>query len=507
MGGLISKGDLTGAAKAGLLRAHTLISAPVRPSTPAPVTIVNHNEKPADLSGFFSFLKWLLLLAVLGGVVWLFLLWRSGKAKCHAAQQKAQNAKSNCTNLIDGFITQLTTLNALMGPLKTNISAIEFETFQSKLNGIKARMDSAKGQFANRSGLANDPECTGLSSESYAVMTNTFERLYSNLEQVSNDANKLERSLREMGRTRDSAQPAINELTREIELATTTINGETTLKTDGPRATLKRAIDLLELAEEHLMEKRFQAVISACQEGMTLAKKSIQELKGLSSRKRSVQNAISLLDAVDISGILPKVDATILATRQAYGNGAVSDAANIRAAIVAKLSERRSALAAAKSAFTTQNWVDAERQIEVVKKVDADINYKVGRIEDLGPAIIRGQQAAQQAALRAQQEAARRASYSSKSSGHSHSHHTHEDRDLGFGTGMVVGGLTGLAVGASLEREERRSRNRNDDDNGLVFGGESVQSSSSNDEDRGFGGESVQSTSSNDDSGFSSNND
>ena len=76
MGGLIGKGDLTGAAKAGLMRAHALISAPKAAAqivASGPVTIVNHNEKPADLSGGFSFLKWLLAIGVIGAGIWFLL--------------------------------------------------------------------------------------------------------------------------------------------------------------------------------------------------------------------------------------------------------------------------------------------------------------------------------------------------------------------------------------------------------------------------------------------------
>ena len=517
MGGLISKGDLTGAAKAGLIRSHDLISAPA-PKVAAPivasgpVTIVNHNEKPADLSGLWTFMKWLLALGVLAGLGFAAYLYLSSKSKRQAAQQKAQVARGACTNLIEGFAQNSSIFKVLLAPVKPTISATEYAALLSRIEAWEGTADRAKNQFASQSGSANDPESSGLSVNSYDAMTETFERLQSNLERISSEATQIEKTIRGIGLLRDSAQPAIDELGREIEAATRAINAETTLKTDGPRATLKRAIDAVEMAEEKLAEKSFQAVIDACRDGMSLARKATQELKGLATRKRDVENSISRLESNDPSNVLSRVDSIIETTRKNYGDSSVASASGHRSTISQKMTERRLAISSAKSALTLQDWNQAERQIEVAKKATQVINNAVESIEDLGPAVLR-QRRAQEEEERRREEASRRAasrsSYRSQSQV-THVHHHHEDDSPGFGTGALLGGLAGLAVGSSLrDDEDRRDRGwgdsrSSDDDND--FGGSSVQTSRSDDSDSDFGGGSID-TSSNDDNGFSSNND
>lgn len=506
MGGLIAKGDLTGAAKAGLLRAHTLISAPAsKVGNPivasGPVTIVNHNEKPTDLSGFWTLLGRILILGVLiglGFVAYLYLASRSKrKSAQQKAQQKAQLARGVCTNLIDGFTHHLTLFKVLLAPVKPTISATEYAALQSRIEAWEGAADQAKNQFANQSGSANDPESSGLSAEAYETMADTYERLQLSLEQISTEAARIEKTIRNIGRLRDSAQPAINELGREIKSATQAINAETALKVDGPRATLKLAIDALEMAEEKLAEKSFQAVIDTCKEGATLAKESVQDLKKLVTRKRDAEECVSRLESDDLSNVLPRVDAIVEATRKTYGDSSVVAAPNHRSTISQKMTERRLAVKSAKSALTLQDWNQAEYQINVAKKATQVLNSSVGFIEDLGPAILRQRRAKEEEARRKEEAARRASSRSSRRSTPQVSHIVHhhvQDDNPGFGTGVLLGGLGGLALDSALR----------DDDFG--FGGESVQTSRNDDSDRGFGGESIDTPSSNDDNGFSNNN-
>lgn len=489
MGGLLSKGDISGSIKAGLVLTHSLLAAPRAAPVVAsgPVTIVNHNEKPADLSGLWTFMKWLLGIGVLVGIVVFLLKIKAGKDAANAAQQAAQNQKGACDNLILGFGSKVTRIKALLTTVKASMSGTEFEQLQERLKTLEAEIDTAKGQFVSAQGSASDPESSGLSKDQYDAMEDTFSRRLSSLEEVDRSVDSLERSIRKVTQLRDSAQPAIDGLSREIEAATTAINGETTLKTDGPRATLKRAIDAAELAEEKLGERSYQAVLDACKNGVDLAKKAVQELKGLTSRKRNVENSIAQVEAIEVSGTLASIDSTINSTRETYGTNSVVSAPGHRAMVPQKINERRIALAAAKSAANAQNWDQAEQQIETAKRATSSITSAVNAIEDLGPAILR-QRRAQEA------EEARRAARSSRpSSGHSHhSHHTtnvtnnygggrrYDDDGPGFGTGVALGALGALAVESALEdREERRDRSsssNNNDDNGSLFGGDSGRS-------------------------------
>ena len=325
-----------------------------------------------------------------------------------------------------------------------------------------------------------------------------------------------------MGRIRDSAQPAIDELGREIEAATAVLNAETALKVDGPRATLKRAIDALEKAEEKLSEKSFQAVLDTCKEGVAIAKKSSQEVKGLSSRKRDIENSIAKVESTDVSGVVSRIDFVVSHTRKTYGDVSVVSAPGHRAIASQKINERRIAIASAKSAVTSQNWDQAEQQVEVARRATSAITSAAESIEDMGPQVLRQRQA-QEAEERRLADAARRAS-----SSHSHhSHHTtnvtnnygsgrrYDDDSPGFGTGLAAGVLGTLAVESILEsdRRERReessgwgSRSNNNDDGGSLFGGDSGRSAPDTDSWGGDSGRSDPDPPSND-GGFNSSND
>lgn len=480
MGGLLAKGEISEAIKAGLALTHSLLSTPrAAPVTASgPVTIVNHNEKPADLSGLWTFLKLLLWVAVLVGilvaVVMLTTRIKAGKEKTRAAQQEAQDRKGSCDTLVLGFGSKITRIKALMTTVRATLSTTEYAQLQAKFEALEADVDTAKSQFASIQGSANDPESSGLSADQYDSMEETFSVRLASLEGVDRRVDNLEREIRRVNQLRDSAQPAIDELSREIEAATRTINGETTLRTDGPRATLKLAIDAAELAEDKLAEKSFQAVIEACKKGSDLAKKAVQELKGLASRKKDIENSIARTEASDVSSVLASVDSIIATTRATYGSDAVATAPAHRTVIATKINERRNALASAKSSLASQNWSQAEQQAELAQRANSSINSAVNAIEDLGPAILRQRRAAEEAARRKAKSSSR------PSSGHSHhSHHTtnvtnnygsgrrYDDDGPGFGTGVAAGVIGTLAVESILD--DRRDR----DDGGSLFGGDS----------------------------------
>jgi hypothetical protein len=479
MGGLLAKGDISGSIKAGLILTHSLLTAPRAAPVVAsgPVTIVNHNEKPADLSGLWTFMKWLLGLGVIGVGIWLFTRYQSEKSKRNAAQQRAQNARGACTNLISGFDTHLMTISALMGSIRETISRTEYAAFQSKVEDLKTSMDSAKGQYASSSSSVNDPESSGLSVESYAAMTSTFERVQGYLERVDTVATKIENSIRGVGFIRDSAQPAIDELTREIKAATVVLNAETALRVDGPRTTLKLALDALERAEEKLLEKSYQAVLDACKEGSALAQKVTQDVKGLASRKLHIESTLRQVEGIDTSRSLTRLDAVIATTRQTYGADSVVSAPGHRATVAQKINERRNAIASAKSALNSQDWVQAENQIEIAQRATSAIASAINSIENIGPSILRQRKAREVEEQRAAEAVRRAASrsqahHSSNQVTHIHHHVTRDDDGPGFGTGLALGALGALAVDSTLSnrREDRNYRSRsNDDDNS--FGG------------------------------------
>jgi hypothetical protein len=518
MGGLLAKGDITGSIKSGLILTHSLLAAPRSAPVGAsgPVTIVNHNEKPTDLSGLWTFMKWLLGLGVITGIIILVLRIKAGKNAALSAQQVAQNQKGACDSLILGFLSKVIRLKALLTNIKSSTNELDFEKLQRSFEALEADIDTAKGQFASAQGSANDPESSDLSKEQYDAMGDIFSRRLSSLEEIDQRANDLERSIRKITQLRESAQPAIDELGKKIEAAINVINGETTLKTDGPRSTLKLAIDAVELAEEKLKEKNYQEVLDTCKNGVNLATKAVLELKTLISRKKNIENAIAQIEVTDISGSLARVDTVIANTRQTYGEDSIRSAPGYRTTVSQKLNERRIAIAAAKSSATAQNWDNAEYQISVAQKATSSITDAVNRIEDIGPSILRQRQA-QEAEEHRRLEIARQTASRSQSSGHSHSHHTtnitnyggrlYDDDGPGFGTGLATGVLGTLAVESILDNERREersnygSRSNDDDGGGSIFGGDSGRSDSNSSSDSSWGGDSGSSDSSSSDSG------
>lgn len=524
MGGLISKGDLTGAAKAGLIRTHTLLSTTKAAAivSSGPVTIVNHNEKPADLSGGFSFLKWLLLAGVIGAGIWLFIRYRIAKSERDAAQQQAQTTRGSCNNLITGFESHLNTIGALLTPLKMTIHASEFSALQDQLETLKSNMDSAKSQYVSMIGSANDPESVGLSADAYNAMTATFERVQANLERVDAEAIRLSNSIRGISRLRDSAQPTIDALAREIEIATNNVNAETSLRVDGPRSILQQAISSFERAQKNLEEKSYQAVADTCKEGTVLARRAAQQAHDLASRKQRIEGDITRLEQYVIADKLVTIDKLIREIKVTFGDGSETPALEQRAVIIQRTQTRQTAITMAKSAVHTQNWDSAEQQVTIARSAESDINNAISTVQNLSRRLADDR--------RPRTNSYRPSSgYSSGGSKHSSKHTTHTTvvnnygRDdsglgLGLGLGLALNSLEVSEENRELRREldedrrgygGRESRRSDDDDDnrrGGGFGGESFQTSSNNDDDGGgFGGESVDTNSSSNDSDFSSN--
>jgi hypothetical protein len=519
MGGLISKGDLTGAAKAGLLRAHALISAQKAESrivASGPVTIVNHNEKPADLSGGFSFLKWLLAIDVASGLIWLLLFLRAKKEKTQAAQQTAQTKLASCNNLIIDFDSRLTRIASMITSYKATIGVVDFNTYQATLQDLDSKQSSAKSQFANSATSSNDPASSGLSADQYDAMARIYDRQLGTLNDLDSSITRFEGIVRGIGKLRDGAQPAIDALTAEIESATSVVNAEKVLKTDGPRATLQQAINLLERATSELEAKSFQAVANTCKEGMGQAKKATQQVRELASRKQNIENSISQLDRLVMSDRLASIDTLISEIHTMYGEGSESPALEQRAVVTQKTQERQSAITLAKGSCLTQNWDLAEQQIAIAKSTESAIDNAIGTVQNLSRRLAN--------ARRPQQSSSYRPSSGGYSGGSRSNHVTHttvvnnygrpgyDDNGLalGVGLGLAIDDMETNAENTRLRREleeERRerswggsSRRSNDDDSS--FGGGSVQSSSSDDGDSGYGGDSVDTSSSNDSSDF-----
>jgi hypothetical protein len=517
MGGLIGKGDLTGAAKAGLIRAHALLSAP-KPAAPivanGPVTIVNHNEKPTDLSGGFSFLKWLLAIGVAGGLIWLLFFMRAKKEKTLAAQQTAQGKLASCNNLIVDFDSRLSRVGSLLNSYKATIGASDFTSYQATLQELNDRLSSAKSRFTNSTTSSNDPASTGLSADQYDAMADVFDRHLTALNEFDSALTRFEGSVSGIGKLRDGAQPAIDSLTAEIESATSVVNAERALKTDGPRAILKDAINLLERATKELEAKSFKAVSDTCKEGVATAKRAAQQVRDLASRKQNIENSISQLDRLVMTEKLASIDALISDIRVTYGEGSEAPALEQRTLVIQKTQERQSAITMAKSGSITQNWDLAEQQIAIAKSAESAIDNAISTVQNLSRRLAN--------ARRPQSNSYRPSSGGSSRSSHvtnttvvnNYGSRRYDDDGLGLGLGLglALDNIETNAENRELRRELREERggswggggsSRSDDDDGdSGFGGGSVQTSSNEDDDSGFGGGSVDTSSSSDDSGF-----
>jgi protein-S-isoprenylcysteine O-methyltransferase Ste14 len=524
MGGLIRKGDLTGAAKAGLMRSHALISttkAESRIVASGPVTIVNHNEKPADLSGGFSFLKWLLLAGALAGVVWLLFYIKSRKEERQAAQQKAQSTRADCNDMLLGFDTRLNKIGSFLSSYKSMLSTNYFETFQDQLKDLDRRVSVTKGQFVSSQSTSNDPECVGLSADQYDAMTDIFERHLGNLGSLDRELSSFESAVMGIKRLRDGAQPAIDTLTSEIESATSKVNAERSMKTNGPRSLLQQAINCAEVAQKSLEEKNYQIVADACKEGTALARKAAQQVQDLISRKQRIESDITRLDQDSMAEKLTSLDALISEIKTTFGEESVTPALEQRIVVIQRTQTRLSSIALAKSSVLTQNWDSAEQQITIARSAESDISNAINTVRNLSRRLSNARHPQHNSSSRPS------SGYGSSRSNH-HGTNTTVVNNYGGGSrydndGLVLGLGLGLALDnietneenrrlrRDLEEERRgyggRGSSRDDDDDRRGgfggFGGESVQSSSN--DDNGWGGESIDTSSSSSDSDFSSN--
>lgn len=412
------KSDPTASLKAGIDALHrklSMKSAVGAGTVNGNVTVINKAaEKPTNFTPLYI----ILFLCVIGAIVFLYFRKQSAKAKARGAQQEAQSLRGQCNNLILGFDTTLSQLGSLLNSYKNLMHTSEFTALQTRLGAIQTSLTSAKAQFTNMQGSANDPDSVGRTTEEYEAMTRELTRSLSTLTDLRGDVQGLDSAVRKIKSLKDGAQPAIDAVTSEIEIATTAINAERVLRTDGPKATLSQAINLAERAGQELIDKRYQAVADTCKEATTLAQKAAQQVRELGARKSKVDSAIQQLDAEPLpSGKLMAVDATITTLRNTYGDSAVSQAQESRATIIQSTEQRRQALMGAKSASTLQNWDLAEQQVAAAKNASSAIDGAVARINGIGPDIERQKAAAAREAerrSRPQSYGSRGRSYSSR---------------------------------------------------------------------------------------------
>ena len=384
------KSDITTSIQNGIKAMHSKLSSPIAKGIVAGgnVTVINKEaEKPMNL----TFLWVLLFLGVVGAAIWLYVKNQSVKAKCRAAQQKAQGRRAECNNLLIGFDSSMAQLGALLSSFKSVIHSSEFQTMQTKLGSIQTSINIAKAQFTNLQGSSNDPDSVGLTTEEYDAMTSDFDRSLQTIQSIDSSVNELESYIRKINSLKKGAEPAIEALTSEIDKATQAVTAEKILKTDVPKATLQQAITLAERANVELTDKRFKAVADTCHEATTLAQKAAQQVRNLSARKASIDSDIKLLDSatLGIPGKLITADATINMLRTNYDETVAGKANESRALIIQKTDERRQAMMRVRSASTLQNWDLAEQSVDAVKAASQAIDSALANISDIGPQIER----------------------------------------------------------------------------------------------------------------------
>jgi hypothetical protein len=355
-----------------------------------PTTIINQApSKPMNL----TFLWVLLGLAMVGVGVWLYLKKKSAEAVCRAAQQMAQTRRGQCNNLLLGFESKLAQLGALLSSFKSTLHADEFTALQTRLGNFTTRITTAKGQFANLQGSANDPDSSGRTAAEYDAMTADFNKSLNSIQIIDSDIHSLEASIRKIKSLKDGATPAIDALASEIAKATTIVNAEKILNTNGPKATIQLAITLLERAQGAFEDKRFQAVADMCKEGTRLAQQAANDVRELGLRKQRIDEAIQKLENNNPSTKLITADTEISFLRNKYGEDAVTRASESRAVIVQNIDARRQAIEGAKSSSfagspsIVQNWNMADQYISTAMTADRDIDSAVSRIQGIGARI------------------------------------------------------------------------------------------------------------------------
>jgi len=190
----------------GIRQATQRISAVQTASLPAQKsgsqTVIIKNSKPTDLSGFFTFLKLLLGLVFIGGIVWLVIYY----GRIHRANKLAQLDAISARNAVTSLLARLTDALREKAALGVKVSASQ------------AELDGLASEFANLSGsLQYDPSDNTLSKEAYENISSQYNSILRELKGISTEGDSATKKARKKAAKNASYGSVAEESAPEVE--------------------------------------------------------------------------------------------------------------------------------------------------------------------------------------------------------------------------------------------------------------------------------------------------
>lgn len=311
-------GDFAGGLVAGLDAAGRLIAAAAAPPVNTPAPVIVHTEapsQPTDLSGLWTVMMWGLGLVALGLLVYFLIAFSRGRAKRRAAQQKAQAARSSCSNRITELDDPISLVGARLERAAKAVSEEDAAPLRATLAALKAEASRATAQYGDLQQSANNPDRNGLSEDEYEGMRSAFQAVLDKLDKVREGREKLEKDVEGLQKLIDAAKPCIDALDKDVEAGAAAIAQvqEQGYKTDDAEAVLAEAVKAQEEAATAMSAKRFGAVKTICDRGAKKAKEASSQATGLPARKAALDQGLAALKTR-----IPQVTQTIKDTRPVF---------------------------------------------------------------------------------------------------------------------------------------------------------------------------------------------
>ncbi len=301
---------------------------------PAPV-IINNNappQKPADLSGLWTVMKFGLGLFALGALAFLISQISRSRSRRRAAQQEALASANACASrIIEADKTQLTVLESKIGTLEKTNDPDETKGLRSTLASLRSDMERASTSYADLQ-QSSDPSKPGLSEEEYAVMQRAYDKLLRKFDDLATERSELEGDIKRLGGQADASAKAIGALGDRIKEVAGEIASQQTggFKTGPVDAILKQAADAFEQAKTEAGAKRFGKALGRCQEGTKLADQASRDAAALPTRKAAITQRAEQLRArvASVTGTVAAGKTAIELMTTTYGAAQMDSVSN-----------------------------------------------------------------------------------------------------------------------------------------------------------------------------------
>ncbi len=392
-------GDFAGGFIAAMDAIGNVITVTPQPTASAPPVVVNVPQQaspPADLSGLWKFLGWLLGLGVIAAVVLGVLKVRRSNQQeqewRRAAQLKAQRAMKACSAAILEFDEAggpLTMLPIKLADLAKRAGAETLKPFNEKLASLTSRSNDLRGQFANLNTSANDPDADGRSVAEYNEMAAAYEPILSRLNAAQKELAAIAAEVTTLQQKLDSAPAAVEAADQAVKNAGGAIDGISTkgFKTESAQQLLAQAAAAVDQGRKALGSDDYSGALSAATTATSLATQVTTTVTSLLQTKARLDVQLS-----DLRARCPVVEASIAGGRKVFSVLSSTFAAESGITVQGNGTEAEKRLTAARKtieqiailvSMDQQQWEQAEHLITAAAKSLDDAEGLIRAIIDL----------------------------------------------------------------------------------------------------------------------------